>query len=156
MTLYAAVKGEGILDFLRSRKEIRRDMFGAIKRRRIAKEEQEAADWQAKNRELVSLIQERKITEAVDLAGQMVDHVDRKYRKDAKEKATAHNNLGMALMLNRDYDLAEECFQSALAMRRRLFGDTHNEVALILLNLSRLYQIQANEIMLENRVETQA
>ncbi|MBA4396486.1 MAG: hypothetical protein C0394_03765 [Syntrophus sp. (in: bacteria)] len=130
-------------------------MFGAIKRRRIAKQEQEAADWQAKNRELVALIQQRKIKEAVDLAGQMVDYVDRKYRKDAPEKATAHNNLGMALMLDRDYSLAEECFQSALAMRRRLFGDTHNEVALILLNLARLYQIQANEIMLENRVETQ-
>jgi tetratricopeptide (TPR) repeat protein len=131
-------------------------MFGAIKRRRSAKQEQEAADWQAKNRELVALIQTQKVTEAVALAGELVDYVDRKYRKDAKEKATAHNNLGMALMLNRDYNMAEECFRSALEMRRRLFGDTHNEVALILLNLARLYQIQAKEIMLENRVETQA
>ena len=72
-----------------------------------------------------------------------------------REKATAHNNFGMALMLNRDYDLAEECFRSALAMRRRLFGDTHNEVAVILLNLARLYQIQAEEIMMGTRVETQ-
>lgn len=134
-------------------------MFGAITRRRSAKQEkleQEAAEWQAKNRELVTLIQERKITEAVALAEQIVEYMDRKHRKDAKEKATAHNNLGMALMLNQDYNLAEECFRSALAMRRRLFGDSHNEVALILLNLARLYQIQANEIMMENRVETQA
>ena len=37
----------------------------------------------------------------------------------------------------------------------RSFGDSHNEVALVLLNLARLYQIQAKEIMLENCVETQ-
>lgn len=129
-------------------------MFGAIKRRKNAKREQQAVDWQAKNRELVVLIRERKITEAVDLAGQLADYVDRTFRKDAKEKATSHNNLGMALMLNRDYALAEECFQSALAMRRRLFGDVHDEVAVILLNLARLYQIQAEEIMRGNCVET--
>jgi hypothetical protein len=130
-------------------------MFGAIKRRKNAGQEQGDVDWQARNRELVALIQERKVTEAVDLAGQLADYVDRTYRKDAKEKATAHNNFGMALMLNRDYDLAEECFRSALAMRRRLFGDTHNEVAVIMLNLARLYQIQAEEIMMGTRVETQ-
>jgi tetratricopeptide (TPR) repeat protein len=131
-------------------------VFGAIKRRRTAKQEQEAAEWQTKNRELVALIQGRKVTEAVALAEQLVEYVDRKYRKDAREKATAHNNLGMALMLNHDYSLAEECFRSALEMRRRLFGDSHNEVALILLNMARLYQMQANEIMMENRVETTA
>jgi len=131
-------------------------VFGSIAKRRNAKQEEEAAQWQAKNGELVALIKEQKITEAVALAEQIVDHMDRKFRKDSKEKATAHNNLGMALMLNKDYEMADECFRSALAMRRRLFGDSHNEVALILLNLARLYQMEAQEIMLENRVETKA
>jgi hypothetical protein len=130
-------------------------MFGAIKRRKNDKQEQEDIDWQTRNRELVVLIQQRKVKEAVELAGQLAEYVDAKYRKDAKEKATAHNNFGMALMLNRDYDMAEECFRSALDMRRRLFGDIHDEVAVILLNLARLYQIQAEEIMRGNRVETQ-
>jgi tetratricopeptide (TPR) repeat protein len=131
-------------------------VFGSISKRRSAKQEEDAAQWQAKNRELVVLIRERKITEAVELAQQIVEYMDKKFRKDSREKATAHNNLGMALMLNKDYDLADECFRSALAMRRRIFGDSHNEVALVLLNLVRLYQIQAQEIMAENRVETQA
>jgi tetratricopeptide (TPR) repeat protein len=131
-------------------------VFGSISKRRSAKQEEDAAQWQAKNRELVVLIRERKITEAVELAQQIVEYMDKKFRKDSKEKATAHNNLGMALMLNKDYELADECFRSALAMRRRIFGDSHNEVALILLNLARLYQIQAQEIMVENRVETPA
>jgi tetratricopeptide (TPR) repeat protein len=130
-------------------------MFGAIKWRKNAKQEQQEIDWQTRNRELVALIRERKVAEAVELATQLAEYVDRKHSKDAKEKATAHNNLGMALMLNRDYDLAEECFRSALDMRRRLFGDLHDEVAVILLNLARLYQIQAEEIMRGNHVETQ-
>lgn len=130
-------------------------MFGMIKRRKNAKKEDpEEIDWPTRNRELVALIRERKVAEAVELATQLAEYVDRKYNKDAKEKATAHNNLGMALMLNRDYDLAEECFRSALDMRRRLFGDVHDEVAVILVNLARLYQIQAEEIMRGNRVET--
>lgn len=52
--------------------------------------------------------------------------------------------------------LCEGCFRSTLEMRRRLFGESRNEVALILLNMARLYQLQANKIMMENRVETTA
>jgi tetratricopeptide (TPR) repeat protein len=131
-------------------------VFGTLRRSKTAQQEDHAAQWQAKNRELVAMIQGNRVEEAVALAEELVEYVDRKYRKDSKEKATAYNNLGMALMLNHDYSLADECFRSALEMRRRLFGEKHNEVALILLNLARLYQVQANEIMLENRVETQA
>lgn len=39
-------------------------------------------------------------------------------------------------------------------MRKRIFGENHNEVAVILLNLVQLYKVQAQEIMAVNWVET--
>ena len=110
--------------------------------------------WQEMNTELVALINARRIEEASVLGQQLVEFVDKHFRKDAPEKATTYNNMGMVFLFKRDYDIAAQCFSDALAMRRRLFGDDHNEVAVILLNLSQLYQLQAQEIMAGNRVET--
>lgn len=110
-------------------------------------------DWQENNARLVALIQERKIDEALALGQEMVDYVDKMYRKDHPEKATTYNNMGMVFLLARDYGLAETCFQEALAMRRRIFGREHNEVAVILLNLVQLYKVQAEAIMYLNRVQ---
>lgn len=115
----------------------------------------DAYDWQEKNRQLVALINERQVEQAIELGQEMLDYVDRRYRKDAKEKATTYNNVGMVFLLNREYGLAEECFHSALAMRKRIFGENHNEVAVILLNLVHLYRLQAEEIMLANKVQTE-
>jgi tetratricopeptide (TPR) repeat protein len=110
-------------------------------------------DWQENNARLVALIRERKIDEALALGQEMVDYVDKMYRKDHPEKATTYNNMGMVFLLARDYGLAETCFQEALAMRRRIFGREHNEVAVILLNLVQLYKVQAEAIMYLNRVQ---
>ena len=111
-------------------------------------------NWQEKNQELVALIRARKAEEAVELGKELVEYVDRAFKKkDAAEKATSYNNMGMALMLAQDYELSETCFRQALAMRKRLFGEDHNEVAVIMMNLSHLYRIQAQEIMMVNRVE---
>jgi tetratricopeptide (TPR) repeat protein len=115
---------------------------------------QKAFDWSKKNAELVSLIHTGNVKEAMRLGQDLVEHVDRTYRKDSKEKATSYNNMGMVFMLVRDYPLAEKCFQEALEMRKRLFGENHNEVAIIFLNLSELYKREAEEIMAANRVET--
>jgi hypothetical protein len=84
----------------------------------------------------------------------LLEYVDQTYRGDAEQKATTYNNMGMTFLLSKDYPLAEQCFRDALAMRKRIFGDHHNEVAVILLNLSQLYNIQAQEIMALNRIET--
>jgi len=112
-------------------------------------------NWHEKNRELVSLINAGKVNEAMPLGQELLEYVDRKYRRDAKEKATTYNNMGMVFLLARDYSLAEKCFNEALEMRKRLFGEKHNEVAVILLNLVQLYKAQAQEILLANRLETE-
>lgn len=111
-------------------------------------------DWKEKNRALIDTINSGDIAAALELGQKLVEHVDRVYRKDAKEKATTYNNMGMVFMMNRDYDLADECFHDALAMRKRLFGSDHNEVGVVLLNLAELYRRQASEILTTNKVET--
>ncbi len=111
-------------------------------------------DWQEKNGELLALINARRIEEALVVGQELLDYVDRKYKKDSREKATTYNNMGMVFLLSREYSLAEQCFHNALDMRKRIFGENHNEVAVILLNLVQLYKMQAQEIMALNRVET--
>ena len=113
----------------------------------MAKKKTESFEWREKNQELVGLIRARKLEEALDLGQELVDYVDKKYKKDSKEKATSYNNMGMVFMLTRDYGLAETCFREALAMRRRLLGDESDEVAVVFLNLAQLYKVQAEEIM---------
>ena len=112
--------------------------------------------WKEKNAELIDLINQGKVEEALDVGQAVVDYVDRTYRRDSREKATSYNNMGMAFLLNKDYELAEQCFREALDMRKRIFGDDHNEVAIVLLNLVQLYKAQAQEIFLANRLETEA
>jgi len=109
-------------------------------------------NWEEENRHLIALIQSGDLEQALVAGQQMVDHVDQVYRKDSKEKATTYNNMGMVFMLSRDYELADQCFREALMMRIRLFGESNNEVAVVLLNMAELYSRQAREIMAANRV----
>lgn len=109
-------------------------------------------DWKSCNQELIEHIKSGNIDEAVKLGIEMVDYVDRTYRKDTPEKATTYNNMGMAFMMAGDWELAEQSFKEALQMRKRLFGDDHNEVAVVLLNLAELYRRQARLILKNNPV----
>jgi tetratricopeptide (TPR) repeat protein len=111
-------------------------------------------DWKEKNNELVGLIRNNRIDEAIELGQAIVDWVEKTYRKDAPEKATTYNNMGIAHMVAEEYDLADKCFREALEMRKRIFGEDHSEVGGILLNLARLYKIQADRIFTANQVET--
>jgi tetratricopeptide (TPR) repeat protein len=128
-------------------------LFNKLKRN-VKPNDSRDFNWQQKNGELVALINQNKIEDAVVLGQELVEYVDRAYRKDSKEKATTYNNMGMVFMLAKDYDLADKCFREALEMRKRIFGKDHNETAIILLNMVQLYKTQAQEILMANRVET--
>jgi tetratricopeptide (TPR) repeat protein len=112
-----------------------------------------AFDWNERNRALVALINAGRIDEALAPAQELVDYVDRRFRRDSKKKATTYNNMGMVFMLSGDHELAEECFRDALEMRKRLFGRDHREVAVILLNMAHLYKLMAGRILKETAVE---
>ena len=128
-------------------------MFGNGSKKAPRKTDQQ--QWQEKNQRLLALIRERDIDRALAEGQELVEFVDRRFRRDAPEKATAYNNMGMAFMLARDWELAEQSFRDALAMRRRLLGSDHNEVALILMNLSQLFKTRAQEILAANRLEVE-
>jgi chromosomal replication initiation ATPase DnaA len=112
--------------------------------------------WKESNQELVDLIRSRKAEEALDVGQRLVDFVDRKFPKDAPEKATTYNNVGMALLLNSDFSLAEECFREALAMRIRIFGEEHREVAVVYMNLAQMYKVRAQQILSKFHEKTTA
>jgi len=124
-------------------------------RKKTGSKTQNTFNWEGKNNELVALINDRKIEEALSLGQSLVEYVDRTFRRDAAQKATSYNNMGMAFMMAEDYELADRCFREALEMRKRLYGKDHNEVAVILLNMVQLYRIQAEAIFRANRVETE-
>jgi tetratricopeptide (TPR) repeat protein len=110
--------------------------------------------WQEENKILIGLMQSGKLEEAMEQAHKLLDYVDKKYgKKDHPERATTYNNMGMVLMMQKMYDLAEEALRDALGMRRRIFGPDHREVAVVLLNLVQLYKMQANDILTDARVE---
>lgn len=106
-----------------------------------------ALDWEERNKALVALINAGRISEALAPAQELVDYVDRRFRRDSKKKATTYNNMGMVFMLSGDHELAEECFRDALAMRKRIFGKDHQEVAVVLLNMAHLYKLMAGKIL---------
>lgn len=56
----------------------------------------------------MNLINARKVEEALAVGRELMDYVNRKYKKGTREKATTYNNMGMAFLLSREYSLAEE------------------------------------------------
>jgi tetratricopeptide (TPR) repeat protein len=110
-------------------------------------------DWKGRNRELADIIKAGDIAKARELAQELLEYAERRFPKDAPEKASACNNMGMALMMDREYELADECFREALDMRKRILGPRHREVALVCLNLVELYRLQAQSILLESSVQ---
>ena len=130
-------------------------MFGRARKNETGGRKPKEVRWKEQNQALVALINARKVDEALVLGQEMVEFVDRHYRRDTPPKATTYNNMGMVFLLTRDYELAEQSFREALAMRRRIFGADHNEVALVLMNMVQLYKTQAQEILHANRLEVE-
>jgi len=112
---------------------------------------EEGPDWEARNRDLVEVIRAGDLPRALEDGKKMVEYVDRKFPRDAPEKATTYNNMGMIFLMAKDFEMAGDAFQDALAIRRRLLGERHKEVALVLLNLMELYRLQAQDILMETR-----
>ncbi|MFP4475610.1 MAG: tetratricopeptide repeat protein [Desulfatibacillaceae bacterium] len=116
----------------------------------------EKTSWDEENKKLIGLMQAGNLDEALDQAHKLLDHVDAKYgKKDHPEKATTYNNMGMVLMMKGMWDLADEAFRDALEMRKKIYGREHREVAVIYLNMTQLYKLQAQQILAELNVEVQ-
>ena len=121
----------------------------------LGRQTDKSVDWKMENTRLVSLIRDGNVEEAREAAQKLLEWVEKKFSKDAPEKATTYNNMGMVLMMDEDYDLADDCFREALAMRKRIYGPQHQEVALVLMNLIQLYKQQARDILVKTSVGVQ-
>ncbi len=110
--------------------------------------------WKEKNSELITLINSGEMEKAAVLGQELLKFAEKNFQTDSRERATASNNMGMVFLLEKDYELAEKCFKEALKIRKRIFGSKHNEVAVIFMNLVQLYKAQADEIFLNNPVQT--
>ena len=60
--------------------------------------------------------------------------------KETADTATCLNNIGYISAAVGDYDTAIEYYGKALAARKELYGDVHEEVAAVYLNLAEMYE----------------
>ena len=123
-------------------------MIGSIgKKLGRGKKEDARALWHEKNQALIALLKENRAPEARDLAQEILELAEGRLSRSAPETATSYCNMGMLLLLDKDYELAEECFREALALRKKIFGPSHKEVAVIYMNLIELYKQMAQAIL---------
>ena len=103
--------------------------------------------WAKENQRLVSLLKEKKADKALEKARGMLDYLKKQHLSDSQEAATTHNNLGMIHLSKGQFDKAEDHLLKALNLRTTIFGKKSLEVAIIWLNLSQLYKLQAEYII---------
>lgn len=119
--------------------------------------EQDELKWREANSEVLRLARQGSYKEARALGEELHDFTRKVFGKeDAKAVKTA-NNLGYILMLSQEYDDAEAYMLMALQTAEKIFGKYEREVAMININLSRLYAFRANAIKgLDDAVSGQA
>lgn len=111
--------------------------------------------WTEQNRQVLSLIKEKKVDEALIAARKMMSYLRRNSRLKGQEAATTFNNMGMIYLSKGQFDMAHQYLSKALQLRTELFGPQSIEVATVWLNLSQLYKLQAEHIFKLHRKETQ-
>ncbi|MBI5843686.1 MAG: tetratricopeptide repeat protein [Deltaproteobacteria bacterium] len=119
----------------------------------IKKKADVKALWREKNEALVAAMKEGRISDAREAAQELLELAESKLSRNDPETATSYCNMGMVLLVEKEHELAEECFREALALRRKIFGPDHKETALIYLNLIELYR-QMAQAVLYRTVET--
>ncbi len=102
--------------------------------------------WARQNQQVLSLIKEKKIDEALSAARKMMSYLRNNNRLKGQEAATTFNNMGMIYLSKGQFDMAHQYLSRALQLRTDLFGPQSVEVATVWLNLSQLYKLQAEHI----------
>ncbi len=102
--------------------------------------------WTEQNRQVLSLIKENKVDEALSAARKMMSYLRRNSLLKGQEAATTFNNMGMIYLSKGQFDMAHQHLSKALQLRTELFGPESIEVATVWLNLSQLYKLQAEHI----------
>ncbi len=98
------------------------------------------------NRAVISLIKEKKIDDALDVAQELFDYSRGAYGKKHGNTATALNNLGFLSIMTKDFEKAESYLLMALQVTEKAYGKDTREAAVIYMNLAKLYLAKAREV----------
>lgn len=102
--------------------------------------------WDGMNKRVLMLAKEKNLDEALTAAHELYKIAVKHYGKKHKNTATALNNLGFINMLKKDFDEAESYLLMALQVSEKVHGRFSKEVAVVNMNLAKLYMTKAKEI----------
>lgn len=102
--------------------------------------------WDELSKRILNLTKEKKLDEALVAANELYKLALKSYGKEHKNTVTALNNLGFINMLKKDFDEAESYLLMALQVSEEIYSRFSKEVAIVNMNLSRLYMTKAKEI----------
>ncbi|MFZ4859535.1 MAG: tetratricopeptide repeat protein [Desulfuromonadaceae bacterium] len=102
--------------------------------------------WEEMNREVMQLIKENRNDEALELGLKLLQLGKDSFGKYHDNTVTALNNLGIVHTMRKDFSDAESYLLSALQIGEKVNGQISSQVALINMNLARLYTHKANQI----------
>jgi uncharacterized protein HemY len=112
----------------------------------FTREERDEKKWDEMNKMVITLISEKKIDEAHGVAVELFNYSRKYYGKSHGNTATALNNLGFLGIMKKDFDKAESYLLMALQVSEKAYGKDSREVAVVDMNLAKLYVAKAREI----------
>jgi len=102
--------------------------------------------WDMLNSEVMRLTREEKLDEALARGNELFELGKRSYGEKHGNTATALNNLGIIQTLRRDFEEAESALLAALQISEQVSGKISGAVAIVNMNLAKLYTIKARMI----------
>lgn len=102
--------------------------------------------WNEMNKMVLMLAKEKKLDEALTAAHELYKSALKDFGKKHKNTATALNNLGFINMFKKNFDEAESYLLMALQVSEKVHGRFSREVAVVNMNLGKLYMTKAKEI----------
>ena len=103
-------------------------------------------EWEALNREVVQLTRDNSMDQALASAEKLFGLSRKAFGRRHNHTVTALNNLGIIHTLRREFDEAESYLLAALQMSEKASGPHSQEVAVVNMNLAKLYMAKVRMI----------
>ena len=115
-----------------------------LSRREPSAANNELAEAEKLNQQVVELYQQGKYKDAISLAQKALAIREKVLGSEHPDVATSLNNLALLYQVQGNYSEAEPLYQRSLAIREKVLGSEHPSVATSLNNLAALYGAQGN------------
>jgi hypothetical protein len=110
------------------------------------KKEPDENTWEEMNRMVITFMREQKPDDADAVAEELYKYTRERYGMKHENTATALNNLGFINIMKKDFEKAESYLLMALQVTEEAYGKDAKEVAVVNMNLAKLYIARAKEI----------